>query len=190
MSDLFRKVAFKHLATWHATDEILEAERTRSIEPFKYGGPPKRWIHMIHADMEDEEFPGNPTLHIDGDISVSSFNRSSVFPVDHAGRRGYVLYGKPSYHFPFDSNSVRNPETGEREFGWETLDLGEMAGWNEPMEWDEAWLNPSKSKLEGFIWASDANDLDDVEPEGVDFLKSSPTGRGWIRLRDGSLHEV
>lgn len=170
-------------------NELLKA--VINTEKYRYHGPAQHWVHMVHRDMEPEEFEGAPsarptTPHVKGPISVTSMSKDKKFPVSHAGRKGYVFHGTPTHHFPFDAHSNWDQKTGKR------VATRQTSEGTKSESWDEAWLHPSRSKLVGHIYHTKERTVEGFkkDKEGLRFLHQHPQHKAFVRLAHGPIHEV
>lgn len=88
--------------------DILELKYATSLRPdyFKYKGSARKWIHMSSTPEE--------LLHSKGEVSVNPL-REAYFGVA-PGHTGVIIFGRPTYLFPFDVESGKDP-TGKKQLG-------------------------------------------------------------------------
>ena len=170
--------------------KTLLEEKYIHASDYKYKGKNRKWIHMVYKDNERHEFKkngGGRTTKINAPVSASSFNpRRVIAPgMVGGGRKGYVFHGKPTHHFPFDAHSARRQQ-GQKRITKRKPDEKRYHG-----EHDEAWLNPSKNKVTGHVYRSDARTKAEFgkDKAGVKFLHRS-SGDAYAHLNDGKIHKL
>jgi hypothetical protein len=152
---------------------------TKDLSSFKYSGPEKLWMQVANNAKSLED------TSLNGEVCVSPFGTGQkMFGEGGAGNIGYIWKGKPSHFFPFDVFSVPS-ETGNRTIDWDNIELNTNQ--------QEAWLNPSKSKLVGLFYNTkypNFKEFKQKDKEGVDFFEKNIAKKMFLRFPNKRIQEI